>query len=170
MTSPIFFDSTGNRRRLVGRVSAALLLLILIAAAIFAATVVAVPADAPLDFIREREQAAPFLTRVAHLRHHLPPVRSAALANSPERIGFYVPWDPESGAALRRHFNELDSVVAAEASIRFPSLRMPRMLAGLCWQTSRWTRRLPCARPAHRHPPRRQPGAGAGGGPHRFPQ
>ncbi|MFM2302294.1 MAG: hypothetical protein RLZZ84_2030, partial [Pseudomonadota bacterium] len=120
MTSPIFFDSTGNRRRLVGRVSAALLLLILIAAAIFAATVVAVPADAPLDFIREREQAAPFLTRVAHLRHHLPPVRSAALANSPERIGFYVPWDPESGAALRRHFNELDSVVAAEASIRFP--------------------------------------------------
>ncbi len=122
MTSPIFFDSTGHRRRLVGRISWGILALILLAAAAFAATVVEVPAAAPLDFIHERSQALPFITRVAHLRHRLPPVRDAAgRSGAPQRMGFYVPWDPESAASLRRHFNDLDQVVAADASISLPS-------------------------------------------------
>lgn len=120
MTSPVFFDSTGKRRRMVGRVTAGLLLLILIAAAIFAATVAAVPSDTPLDFVRERNQAAPFITRVAHLRHRLPRLNRPAPGGPPERIAFYVPWDPESSVSLVRNFNDIDTLVAAEASISFP--------------------------------------------------
>ena len=129
MTSPIFFDSTGHRRRLVGRISWGILALILLAAAAFAATVVEVPAAAPLDFIHERSQALPFITRVAHLRHRLPPVRDAAgRGGAPQRMGFYVPWDPESAASLRRHFNDLDQVVAADASINLQSGKLVQLL------------------------------------------
>lgn len=117
MTSPVFFDSTGNRRRLVGRIAAFVLLAIFLAAAVFAATLVNVPTDAPLDFIHEREQAMPFLTKVAHLRHRLPRLRASASKDAPLRIGFHVPWDPESAASLRRHYNNLDSVIAADAQV-----------------------------------------------------
>ncbi|MDE2434977.1 MAG: glycosyltransferase [Sphingomonadales bacterium] len=121
MTSPIFFDRTGKRRRLVGRLSTALLALIVLAAIIFAATVVEVPAASPLALARERQQPLPFLTHVAHLRHKLPSLPKAATNGQPLRIGFYVPWDGESAASLRRHFDQLDTVISAQGAISFPS-------------------------------------------------
>ncbi|MFM5895304.1 MAG: polysaccharide deacetylase family protein, partial [Novosphingobium sp.] len=117
MTSPIFFDETGRRRRLVGRITFSLLALILLAAIGFAATLVEVPAATALAFAHEREQPLPFITRIAHLRHKLPrltPVKSGEL---PQRIGFYVPWDEESATSLHDHWNDLDEVVAADATI-----------------------------------------------------
>ncbi len=117
MVSPVFFDSTGRRRRLVGRLSFALLGLIVFAALVFAATLVEVPTTAALAFGREREQAVPFLSRIAHLRHKLPRLAPANTGAQPLRIGFYVPWDEESATSLHQHFNELDWVVAADALI-----------------------------------------------------
>jgi cellulose synthase/poly-beta-1,6-N-acetylglucosamine synthase-like glycosyltransferase/peptidoglycan/xylan/chitin deacetylase (PgdA/CDA1 family)/spore germination protein YaaH len=117
MVSPVFFDSTGRRRRLVGRLSFALLALIVFAALVFAATLVKVPTTAALAFGREREQAVPFLSRIAHIRHKLPRLARANTGALPLRIGFYVPWDEESATSLHQHFDELDWVVAADALI-----------------------------------------------------
>ena len=117
MTSPIFFDSTGRRRRLVGRIAFGLLVLIVVAAFGFAATLVEVPSAAALAFDREREQPLPFLTHIARIRHKLPRLAPASTGNLPLRIGFYVPWDEESATSLHEHFNELDWVVAADATI-----------------------------------------------------
>ena len=117
MTSPIFFDSTGRRRRLVGRVAFALLTLIVVAAFGFAATLVEVPASTALAFDREREQPLPFLTHIARIRHKLPRLAPANTGNLPQRIGFYVPWDEESATSLHDHWDELDQVVAADGLI-----------------------------------------------------
>ncbi len=119
MNSPIFFDASGKRRRLVGRLAALFVVLILICSMLFAATVVAVPSAKPLDFGREREQALPFRTHVARLRHRV----SALLGGHEDHgerhlsIGFYVPWDPSSMASLRAHYDKLDWIVAAGATI-----------------------------------------------------
>lgn len=117
MTSPVFFDSTGNRRRRVGWIAAALLIATVLAALAFAATLVDVPAEMPLDFLHERTQALPFLTHVAHLRHRLPRLPAQQAFGQPLRIGFHVPWDSESAASLRRHYNALDWVIAADAAV-----------------------------------------------------
>ena len=117
MTSPVFFDSTGRRRRLVGRLSFALLALIVFAALVFAATLVEVPTAAPLAFDREREQPLPFLTHVARIRHKFPHLAAPNSGALPLRIGFYVPWDEESATSLHQHLNDLDWVVAADALI-----------------------------------------------------
>ncbi len=117
MTSPVFFDSTGRRRRLVSRVAGSLLALIVVAALLFGATLVNVPSDAPLALGREREQPLPFLSHVARIRHSLPRLRPPSGNGQPLRIGFYVPWDQESVDSLRRHYNELDRVIAGDASI-----------------------------------------------------
>ncbi len=117
MTSPIFFDETGRRRRLVGRIALGLLVLILLAAVSFAATLVAVPAATALAFNREREQPLPFITHIARIRHKLPRLAPAHANNLPQRIGFYVPWDEESATSLHDHWNDLDTVVAADATI-----------------------------------------------------
>ena len=117
MTSPIFFDSTGRRRRLVGRVAFALLTLIVVAAFGFAATLVEVPASTALAFDREREQPLPFITHIARIRHKLPRLAPANNGSVPQRIGFYVPWDEESATSLHDHWDELDQVVAADGLI-----------------------------------------------------
>ena len=117
MTSPVFFDATGHRRKWVGRLAAAVLLLALIAAAVFAATVIAVPTATPLDIGREREQPLPFLTHVARLRHKLPRLTPPVRAGEPLSVGFYVPWDPDSAVSLRQHYNALDWIIAADAQV-----------------------------------------------------
>ncbi|MFM5924940.1 MAG: polysaccharide deacetylase family protein [Novosphingobium sp.] len=113
MTSPIFFDGTGRRRKLASRVAFALLAVVLAAAAVFAATVISVPSAPALELGRERSQPAPFITHVARLRSRIarlaPGRRSQALGFS---MGFYVPWDEASGQSLRRHIGQLDWVVA----------------------------------------------------------
>lgn len=121
MTSPIFFDGTGRRRRLVGRLTALLVLLIVASAILFAATVTNVPSASPLEFGHEREQPLPFRTHVAHLRHILPrltgPMNLGRRHVMPLRIGFYVPWDPDSAASLRAHFDSLDWIIDGAAAI-----------------------------------------------------
>lgn len=120
MTSPVFFDSTGRRRRLFGRIAALLLVAIILSAAVFAATVVNVPVEKAIDFGHEREQPLPFLAHVSKLKARLRRVaapRRVGDRGTPLRIGFYVPWDPESADSLRRHRGDLDWVVAAEGII-----------------------------------------------------
>ncbi|MBT2187089.1 polysaccharide deacetylase family protein [Sphingobium nicotianae] len=122
MTSPIFFDATGRRRRLVGRATALLVLLVLLCAAVFAATLVNVPAASPLQFGHEREQALPFRTHVARLRHRVQRLlgangHSRAAPGKRLTVGFYVPWDSESASSLRAHYDQLDWVVAAEGVV-----------------------------------------------------
>ncbi len=123
MTTPIFFDGSGRRRRLTGRLTIVLLLIILIGAGIFAATIVDVPTAAPMAFGREREQPLPFQTHVAMLRRRLPLIRRASRGPrvtpgaDPLRIGFYVPWDPDSAASLRAHYDALDWVIAGDGAL-----------------------------------------------------
>ncbi len=117
MTSPVFFDGTGKRRRVVGRTLALLLLLIVGCALGFASTIVNVPTVSPLEFGHEREQPLPFRTRLAHLRHRIPPLPAVGRGREPIRAGFYVPWDEESAASLSAHYDELDWVVASNAYI-----------------------------------------------------
>jgi len=118
VTSPIFFDATGRRRRKVTRAATALLAVVVLAALVFAFTVIEVPATPPLELGRERAQPAPFLTHVARLRHRIgrlvAPQGPRKLGMS---IGFYVPWDEDSGQSLRRNFDQLDWVVAAEGQV-----------------------------------------------------
>ncbi|MFT4027875.1 MAG: glycosyltransferase [Novosphingobium sp.] len=119
MISPVFFDSTGRRRKLVKWLFALTLLAIILSAAVFAVTLVEVPAASPLAFGREREQPLPFVTHVAGLRnrlHRATPAKAPVSAKQ-LRVGFYVPWDPESAASLRAHSDDLDLVVAAGGQV-----------------------------------------------------
>lgn len=84
MSSPVFFDASGHRRKLVGRIVTLLLFLIVLSAMIFAATVIEVPSDQPLDFIHERIQPLPFVTGIAHLRHRFP---ACSFGQAPHRCG-----------------------------------------------------------------------------------
>lgn len=118
MTSPVFFDQSGARRRLVGRFLAVLLTLVVGCAIAFATTIVDVPRASPLDFGHEREQPLPFRPHLARLRHRIPHLPRPTGKRRPVRAGFYVPWDEESAASLRAHYSQLDWVIAAEASIR----------------------------------------------------
>jgi spore germination protein YaaH/peptidoglycan/xylan/chitin deacetylase (PgdA/CDA1 family) len=115
MTSPVFFDSTGKRRRLVGRLIALLLSLIVISALAFATTIVRVPASAALGFDRERQQPLPFKTHIARWKHRIPQWGNPAGAQRPINAAFYVPWDEESVSALRTHYDRLDWVIASNA-------------------------------------------------------
>ncbi|HEY1125872.1 MAG TPA: polysaccharide deacetylase family protein [Sphingobium sp.] len=117
MTSPVFFDSTGKRRRLVGRLIALLLTLVVASAIAFATTIVEVPATSALDFSRERQQPLPFKTHLAHWRHRMPQWANPAGRQRPINAAFYVPWDPESVSALRAHYDQLDWVIASNAAI-----------------------------------------------------
>ena len=117
MTSPVFFDGTGKRRRLVGRLLALLLTVIVGSAVAFATTIVNVPRTSPLDFGHERAQPLPFKTHVAHLRHQIPRLPLIGKAPQPIRAGFYVPWDEESAVSLRTHYDQLDWIIASDATI-----------------------------------------------------
>lgn len=117
MNSPVFFDSTGRRRRLVGRLTGILLVLILCSAALFASTIVNVPTASPIDFGRERQQPLPFRTHIARLKHELPRFHGRSAQGRPVHIGFYVPWDADSAASLRAHYDQLDWIIAADAHI-----------------------------------------------------
>ncbi len=117
MNSPVFFDQSGRRRRLVGRLTALLLVLVLISATVFATTIVEVPSASPLEFGRERSQPLPFKTHLAHLTHHLPSLPWHIGRSHPLQIGFYVPWDEESALSLRAHYDQLDWVVASNGEI-----------------------------------------------------
>ncbi|MBO9602459.1 MAG: glycosyltransferase [Novosphingobium sp.] len=119
MSSPVFFDQTGRRRWLVGGITGLLLLIVLVSAAVFASTIVNVPTESPLVFGRERDQPLPFRTHLARLGHRLPGFlwKHNRTHSEPLRIGFYVPWDEESTASLRAHYDKLDWVVASNAQV-----------------------------------------------------
>ena len=121
MTSPVFFDATGKRRQLVGRIIAGLVALVVLSAVIFAATLVSVPAEAPLPLGHEREQPLPFITHVARIRHQLPRYPAHGAQQQALRVGFYVPWDPDSAASLSKHYNDLEWVVSAQSQVVMPS-------------------------------------------------
>jgi hypothetical protein len=70
MNSPVFFDETGRRRRLVGRITGLLLAIVAAGAILFATTIVDVPKVSPLSFGHEREQPLRFRTHLARFSHH----------------------------------------------------------------------------------------------------
>lgn len=117
MNSPIFFDASGRRRRLVGRISGLLLALTVIASAAFATTIVEVPQTAAIDFMREREQPLPFKTHLARLRHALPALPAFLRPDRPLTVGFYLPSDEESAHSLLAHYSALDWVVTGNATV-----------------------------------------------------
>ncbi len=84
----------------------------------FATTIVDVPRTSPLDFGHEREQPLPFQTHVAHLRHQIPRLPQIGKTGQPIRAGFYVPWDEESAVSLRAHYDQLDWIIASDATIQ----------------------------------------------------
>jgi cellulose synthase/poly-beta-1,6-N-acetylglucosamine synthase-like glycosyltransferase/peptidoglycan/xylan/chitin deacetylase (PgdA/CDA1 family)/spore germination protein YaaH len=117
MNSQVFFDSTGRRRRLIGRLTRLLLALVILSAIAFATTIVELPTVLPLDFGHEREQPLPFRTHLAHIGRHFGGIPWHFGPKAPLRVGFYVPWDEQSAVSLRRHYDQLDWVVAGEASM-----------------------------------------------------
>nr|WP_166177543.1 glycosyltransferase [Altererythrobacter segetis] len=116
MNSPVFFDASGRRRRIVGRISVTVLAAVLLAAIAFAATIVDVPRATPLTFERERLQPVPLRAQISAFRHKLPPVHAGGRGPT-QTIAFYVPWDAESADSLRRHFDMIDVLVAADGRI-----------------------------------------------------
>jgi cellulose synthase/poly-beta-1,6-N-acetylglucosamine synthase-like glycosyltransferase/peptidoglycan/xylan/chitin deacetylase (PgdA/CDA1 family)/spore germination protein YaaH len=116
VTNPVFFDPSGRRRRYVGRGALAFVIALLVAAVAFAVTIVEVPRERPLTFVREREQPLPLRAHLAALRRHLPRLPSAH-ANAARVWAFEVPWDPESAASLRKHFNAIDDLAVGDALI-----------------------------------------------------
>jgi len=96
---------------------AALLLLIVGGAALFATTIINVPKTSAFDLDRERQQALPFRTHIAHIRHRLPALSARDKKGNPAVIGFYVPWDEQSADSLSRHYDNLDWVVTSDAVI-----------------------------------------------------
>ncbi len=116
MKSPVFFDASGKRRRIVGRTSLAILIALLLAAIAFAATIVNVPTTMPLTFARERVQPLPLRAQISALRHKLPRIHAGG--RSPiQTVAFYVPWDEESAESLRRHFDDIDVLAAGDGEI-----------------------------------------------------
>ena len=118
---PIFYDASGRRNRWSKRAVATLLALIVAAAIGFAWTILAVPAASALHPLGERSQARPLIEQVSRLRHSagswLPRAAPGAAPVKPLSVGFYVPWDPDSLASLRRNMANLDWVVPTLASV-----------------------------------------------------
>ena len=118
---PVFFDATGQRNRWSKRVVAALLALIIGSAIGLALTILAVPAGSAIHPLGERSQARPLVEQVARLRRTgrgwLLPARRGASSTKPLSVGFYVPWDPDSLASLKRHIDDIDWVVPTLVSI-----------------------------------------------------
>ncbi|WP_260924432.1 glycosyltransferase [Novosphingobium sp. 9] len=117
MTSPVFFDSTGRRRKVVGFVVGLLLIVALGWSVIFASTIVQVPDASALKIGGERQQPLPFRTRIARLRHHLLPGGHNGIKGQPLSIAYYVPWDEDSASSLKAHYDSIDWIVAADALI-----------------------------------------------------
>ncbi len=118
--NPVFFDPTGRRRRRSIAVLGALLALIVFGTIAFALTVLAVPAGGPLHPMGERVQARPLkehLGRIGRRIGWLPHAPARATPGDPVTVGFYVPWDPDSGASLARNIKQLDWVVPTLGSI-----------------------------------------------------
>jgi cellulose synthase/poly-beta-1,6-N-acetylglucosamine synthase-like glycosyltransferase/peptidoglycan/xylan/chitin deacetylase (PgdA/CDA1 family)/spore germination protein YaaH len=116
VNSPVFFDASGRRRRIVGRASIAVLVAVLLAAIAFAATIVDVPRASPLTFGHERLQPLPLRAQISALRHKLPRVHAGGRGPT-QTVAFYVPWDAESADSLRRHFDAIDVVAAGDGQI-----------------------------------------------------
>ncbi len=114
MSRPIFFDPTGRRRRLTRRGAGIGLVVLLVAAVIFATTVMAVPAAAPLQLGFERQAPFPLKTQVSRISHTLaqlfgrhagPAAHGSGQALS---VGFYTSWRDGSALSLQRHVGQLD--------------------------------------------------------------
>ena len=116
VSRPIFFDPTGRRRRLTRRGAFIGLMVLLMAAVIFATTVVAVPAAAPLPLGFERQAPFPLKTQVSRIsqklgqlfgRHAAPAAHGGGHALN---VGFYTSWTDGSAQTLARHVGQLDWV------------------------------------------------------------
>lgn len=147
MTKPVFFDPSGGRQRWSRRAVVALLLLLIGTAIFFAFTLIQVSAQADLPLDLERRQPAPLSGQLRGVGSRLKaqarglgwlPARPAPLRGQPINLGFYVPWDPSSAAALRRHIGQLDWLAPATLSItgatdrleQIDDPRLARVLAG----------------------------------------
>lgn len=121
MDQAVFFDATGRRNKWSLRVLALLLCLIVAAAVGLALTIAFVPRTAPPGIVSERSQLRPLRQEIRaigrDLKAWLPPSMRGASAAGQVRVGFYVPWDPDSRASLARHIGQLDWVVPALVSI-----------------------------------------------------
>lgn len=121
MEQPVFYDASGQRDRWSKRVLGVVLALIVLASIGLAATIALVPRAAAPSLISERNQPHPLRIQVRNLRRNLtrwlPPPSPAARLAKPVTVGFYVPWDPDSGESLQRHLGQIDWVVPVVASV-----------------------------------------------------
>jgi peptidoglycan-N-acetylglucosamine deacetylase len=105
-------------------------LVLFLAVAIFATTVIDTPLPAPLELSIERSELRPIerphpISAPSARKNHrslLPQIsaRNVGKRDTPLKIGFYVPWDPSSGASLSVHFEELDWIVPNLISVIGP--------------------------------------------------
>ena len=120
MSTPVFFDPTGQRGVWARRAVAALLVLILATAIAFATTLVSVPSEGDLALPLRQPHAAPFsgVSRLRDdVRRWLPHWKTGHRQGKPLTVGFYVPDDESSLASLRRHVDQLDWVVPALVTV-----------------------------------------------------
>jgi len=113
MTSPVFFDPTGRRRRRVRLSFLATLLLLLLACVLFSTTVLQVPVGAPLPIGYERNAPLPFRAQVSRIKHrvvglfrgHVVPAGASGPALT---VGFYSPAMNDGTASLVHHVGQVD--------------------------------------------------------------
>ena len=137
MDSPVFFDASGRRRRWVGRGLLGLIGLIFLTAAVFATTLVEIPTPSPLQLPGERYQPLPFRAQVAGILHRSKKAiavisskqgpKPGAVARGlalPQRVGFYLPDEPDSAQSLRRNWSEIDWLVPAIGAVTGPQHKL----------------------------------------------
>ncbi len=136
---PVFYDVSGRRKRRFTVGIVAFLLLLVLAIGIFAASIGAVPAAAPLPIDSEHpalHRLAPphaVLRRAKRGFEHYADrlfgngqhkAGASASGNPALAIAFHTPWDPSSAASLARHVDQLDWVIPGWVSVTGPDHRI----------------------------------------------
>jgi cellulose synthase/poly-beta-1,6-N-acetylglucosamine synthase-like glycosyltransferase/peptidoglycan/xylan/chitin deacetylase (PgdA/CDA1 family)/spore germination protein YaaH len=132
---PIFYDSSGRRRRRFAFAAVVFALLLALSIGIFTASIVEVTPQIQLPFQVERPPLhgpsqvdlighAARIRLKAALRDAKRLAQAKGSAAPPLAISFHAPWDDSSAASLARHVDDLDWLIPGWISVTGPGHRV----------------------------------------------
>jgi peptidoglycan-N-acetylglucosamine deacetylase len=123
LAKPVFYDPSGKRRRASKNVVLGIIVALFLALAVLIFSILSVAVPKALPYA-EREQSIPLPAQISPLRNALkklgawiPTARKGALDVKQLRVGFYVPWDPDSRTSLEKNIGALDWVAPVTMTI-----------------------------------------------------